>query len=100
MLVIIANDLPPAVRGRLKLYAVEPKPNVFVSGLKDTLANRLIDYLSRHCSKKSGILIFSQKRNAPGYSIATIGTTDRELISISGFQLIREPPKNRITPNL
>lgn len=28
MLVVIANDLPDAVRGRLKLWFVEPRPNV------------------------------------------------------------------------
>ena len=31
MLVVVANDLPPAVRGRMKLWFVEPRPNVFVS---------------------------------------------------------------------
>ena len=45
MLIVIANDLPPAVRGRMKLWFVEPKANVFVSGIKDQVATKVIDYL-------------------------------------------------------
>lgn len=30
MTVIVANDTPPAIRGILKRWFVEPKPNVFV----------------------------------------------------------------------
>ena len=40
MLVFIANDLPPAVRGRMKLWFVEPRPNVFVSSVKDSVAKK------------------------------------------------------------
>ncbi|MFU8787817.1 MAG: type I-E CRISPR-associated endoribonuclease Cas2e, partial [Methylobacter sp.] len=49
MLVVIANDLPPAVRGRLKLWFVEPRPNVFVSGIKDSVAQKVVDYLYQYC---------------------------------------------------
>ena len=49
MLVVIANDLPPAVRGRMKLWFVEPRPNIFVSGIKDSVAKKVIDYLVPYC---------------------------------------------------
>ena len=47
MMVVIASELPPAVRGRMKLWFIEPRPNVFVSGIKDALAERIIRYLLR-----------------------------------------------------
>lgn len=95
MLVVIANDLPPAVRGRMKLWFVEPKPNVFVSGVKDALAKKVIAYLYRHCPKKCGLLIFNQQSDPPGYKIYEIGETDRKLISMSGLQLIQENPSTQ-----
>ena len=52
MLVVIANDLPPAVRGRMKLWFVEPRPNVFVSGIKDSVARHVINYLLEKCLNK------------------------------------------------
>lgn len=90
MLVVIANDLPPAVRGRLKLWFVEPRPNVFVSGIKDSVANKVIEYLYKHCPLESGIMIFRRISEPPGYEIRGIGDTNRNLIDISGFQLVVE----------
>lgn len=92
MLVVIANDLPPAVRGRMKLWFIEPKPNVFVSGVKDALAKKVVAFLYRHCPRTCGLLVFCQQAAAPGYKLYQIGKTDRDLISISGLQLVSENP--------
>ncbi len=97
MMVVIASELPPAVRGRMKLWFIEPRPNVFVSGIKDALAERIIRYLLRHCPKSSGLMIFSEVDTAPGYAISVLGKTQRELVEISGLQLVREPPLSNKT---
>lgn len=90
MLVVIANDLPPAVRGRMKLWFVEAKPNVFVSGLKDSVANKVIDYLFQHCPVQSGLVVFKSIKHTPGYEIRTLGETRKTLIEICGLQLVVE----------
>lgn len=90
MLVVIANDLPPAVRGRMKLWFVEAKANVFVSGIKDSVAKSVIEYLLKSCRPKSGLLIFQQISAAPGYKIHSLGDTRRRLKEISGLQLALE----------
>ncbi len=90
MLVVIANDLPPAVRGRMKIWFVEPRPNVFISGVKDSVAIKVIDYLYKHCPPSSGITIFRKISSSPGYKIRSIGNTKRKLTDISGLQLVVE----------
>ncbi len=90
MLVVIANDLPPAVRGRMKLWFIEPRPNVFVSGVKDTIAKKVVDYLYDHCPLESGLMIFRHIPETPGYEIRGIGDTKRNLTEISGLQLVVE----------
>jgi CRISPR-associated protein Cas2 len=95
MLVVIANDLPPAVRGRMKLWFVEPRPNVFVSGIKDAVAQKVVDYLYDHCPLESGLMVFRRIPEAPGYEIVGVGDTKRELTEISGLQLVIE---KRIIP--
>ncbi|WP_299139114.1 type I-E CRISPR-associated endoribonuclease Cas2e [uncultured Vibrio sp.] len=90
MLVVVANDLPPAVRGRMKLWFVEAKPNVFVSGLKDSVASKVVDYLFQHCNSKSGLTIFKSLNKPPGYEIRTLGETNKSLIDISGLTLVVE----------
>ena len=92
MMVVIASELPPAVRGRLKLWFIEPRPNVFVSGVKDALANQIIHFLMKHCPKSSGLMIFSDINRAPWYCVSSHGKTQMEVVAIEGFQLVCEPP--------
>jgi CRISPR-associated protein Cas2 len=90
MLVVIANDLPPAVRGRMKLWFIEPRPNVFVSGVRDSLARKVVDYLHQHCPPKSGLMIFNSANGCPGYEIYGRGDTRKSITEISGLQLVIE----------
>ena len=90
MLVVLANDLPPAVRGRMKLWFVEPRPNVFVSGIKDSVAKTVIDYLYKHCPPESGILIFCSLNKPPGYQMSSIGPPRKPIVIVSGLQLVVE----------
>jgi len=90
MLIVIANDLPPAVRGRMKLWFVEPRANVFVSGIKDVVAEKIIEYLYKQCPADSGILLFRSLPSPPGYEIRTIGPTKKQLIELSGLKLVVE----------
>jgi CRISPR-associated protein Cas2 len=90
MLVVIANDLPPAVRGRMKLWFTEPKPNVFVSGVKDSVATEVIEYLFSHCPVESGLMVFKRSNKTPGYEMRGLGDTFRQLTEISGLQLVIE----------
>lgn len=90
MLVVIANHIPPAVRGRMKLWFIEPRPHVFVAGLKDSTADKVVDYLFEHCPASSGLLVFQKINNAPGYIIRSYGDPTKKLIEISDLQLICE----------
>lgn len=90
MLVVIANDLPPAVRGRLKLWFVEPRANVFVSGIKDNVAQKVVDYLQEHCPPESGLLMFLKTPDPPGYRILGRGDHKREIVLLDGLQLVRD----------
>lgn len=90
MLVVIANNLPPAVRGRMKLWFVEPRANIFVSGVKDSVAKKVVDYLHKHCPPECGLIIFQATSKTPGYKILGKGDPKRSLTEISGLQLVIE----------
>ncbi|MGI6656632.1 MAG: type I-E CRISPR-associated endoribonuclease Cas2e [Desulfobulbus sp.] len=90
MLVVVADHLPPAVRGRMKLWFVEPKPNVFVSGAQDAIGNAVVDYLFRYCPAECGLLVFRRINKPPWYEIRGIGDPKRQIITITGLQLILE----------
>ena len=90
MIVVIADNLPPAVRGRMKLWFIEPRPNVFISGVKNSTAERVVQLLLKHCGPESGMTIFIQIKSSPGYRIYSLGTIKRKIKEISGLQLIFE----------
>jgi CRISPR-associated protein Cas2 len=90
MLVVLANDLPPAVRGRMKLWFIEPRPNVFISGVKDSVADTLVGYLYKHCPPDSGLLMIQTINHPPGFEMRTIGPPRKPIIEVSGLQLIVE----------
>jgi CRISPR-associated protein Cas2 len=74
----------------MKLWFIEPRPNVFVSGVKDAVARTVVDYLYDHCPRESGLMVFRRIPATPGYEIRGIGDTKRDLIEISGLQLVIE----------
>ena len=94
MIVIIANYLPDAVRGKLKLWFTEPQPNVFVSGIKDQLARKVADMVLKHCPPEAGLLIFIETSQVPFFQIFAKGSPKKNISNISGLQLISE--KNTI----
>lgn len=94
MLIVIANDLPPAVRGRMKLWFIEPRPNVYVSGIKDSVATTVVEYLYKHCPPSSGVLLIRSISQAPGYEIRSIGPPRKPVTELSGLQLIIETLKS------
>ena len=74
----------------MKLWFIEPRANVFVSGIKDSVAQSVIDYLVKSCPAESGLLIFQRISTAPGYRMFGKGDTRRRLMEISGLQLVLE----------
>lgn len=90
MLIVIANDLPAAVRGRMKLWFVEPRSNVFVSGIKDSVAETVIAWMYQHCTVESGLLIAQSINTPPGFHLRTIGPPRKPIVEQSGLQLIVE----------
>ncbi len=85
---MLANDLPPAVRGRMKLWFIEPRPNVFISGVKDSVADTVVKYLYSHCPPESGLLMVKSMSQAPGYQIFCIGPPRKPILDIGGWQLV------------
>ncbi len=48
MTVIIANDTPDAVRGILKRWFIEPRPNLFVGTVNRRIREKTIEYIKRN----------------------------------------------------
>lgn len=92
MTTIIANDIPPAARGLLRRWFIEPKPNVFVGSVNARTREKTIDYIRRNAPGLAMLVIFDEK-NSQGFTVLSYGTTDRSFVRKSGLELILENPE-------
>ena len=93
MTVIVANDVPAAIRGHLKRWFVEPKPNVFVGTLNVRTHRKVVEFISRNAPDEFGFLCISSQPNCQGYEIVRFGPdgkSGRNGIELSGLHLILE----------
>jgi CRISPR-associated protein Cas2 len=90
MIVIVANDLPDAIRGMLKRWFIEPRPNVFVGTLNRRTHEKTIEYIKRNAGK-IGLLIVSSYPNCQGFKIETTGPAERRGIEVKSFKRQSSP---------
>lgn len=89
MTVIVANDTPPAIRGTLKRWFVEPKPNVFVGTVNRRTRDKILEYVKRN-AKDINLIILTSEPNCQGFRIERWGQPDRRDSEISGLWLVAE----------
>jgi CRISPR-associated protein Cas2 len=89
LIVVCCEKLPPAVRGRMKLWFTEVRCGVFVSGLNDDVALHVVEYLEEHCKAETGLLIFLSRRKAPGFEVRSKGSFKDRLLNFGGLQLLK-----------
>ncbi len=93
MTVLVCNDVPPAIRGHLKRWFIEPRPNVFVGTLNVRTHRKVLDFILRNAPPEFGMLVISSAPNCQGYVLERIGpegSTGRRDVEISGIPLIAE----------
>jgi len=90
MTVLVANDVPPAIRGLLKRWFIEPKPNVFVGTVNRRTREKTLEYIRRNAPEMGMLMIASAPRTAQGFEIHAWGPADRIVADFCGLQLIAE----------
>lgn len=89
MTVLVANDTPPAIRGMLKRWFVEPKPNVFVGTVNRRTRDKILEYVKRNAAGMN-LLILTSEPNCQGFKIERWGEPDRRDTTLSGLWLVAE----------
>ncbi len=93
MTVIVANDTPPAIRGMLKRWFIEPKPNVFVGSVNRKTREKTLEYIRRN-APGLGLLVIASENNSQGFSMVHYGQTHRKPVSFCGHFLVAEKWEN------
>ncbi len=99
MTVIIANDTPPAVRGMLKRWFIEPRPNVFVGTMNARTRDKTLDYIKRN-APDIGLLIIYDDPSSQGFAMDWHGDTRRRPVDFCGLTLVAEQWEEDDTPTI
>ena len=93
MTVLVANDVPPAIRGHLKRWFIEPRPDVFVGTLNVRTHRKVIEFITKNAPANFGFLSISSYPNCQGYIVERFGPEGKSGCrdaDISGLHLIAE----------
>ena len=96
MTVIVANDTPDAIRGMLKRWFVEPRPNVFIGTLNPRTHGKVVDYITRNSPKEFGMLI---NLSPSHYSEVINGLRDLPIKSVKRAFAIGVPAEVLLSPS-
>lgn len=94
MTVIITQDSPDAIRGILKRWFIEPKPQVFVGSVNKSVRSHVLQYIRNNASGIRMLVIYSSP-NCQGFVIEQINDPDYAGIQWDGLHLISSPQSCR-----
>lgn len=93
MTVIVANDVPDFIRGHLKRWFIEPRPNVYVGTLNVRTHDKVMQFIVKHAPPNFGFLSITSWPNCQGFKIERFGpqgASGQSEIELSGISLIED----------
>ena len=93
MTVIIGNDVPSYLRGHLKRWFIEPRPNVFVGTLNQRTHEKVMQFIVKNSPTNFGFLSITSWPNCQGYKIERFGpqgAIGRAEMELAGISLIED----------
>lgn len=90
MVVLITHKLPNSIRGRLKLWFIEPKPQVFISNLNGKNADNIIDMITKNSPPEAGGIIIRSNNSIDGFSVTEFGKSLDKIFVLDGICIFKE----------
>lgn len=90
MTVIIAQNCADSIRGILKRWFIEPKPQVFVGSVNKSVREHVLQYIRLNAKEVRMLIIYSSS-NCQGFQIEQINDPDYSGVCWDGLHLIASP---------
>jgi len=100
MLVIVAENIPPRLRGRLSVYFIEVRAGVYLGDASKRVREMLWEEMEGEVSEGNVVMAWSTNTEC-GYDFATLGKNRRLPENFDGFKLVSFfPPDEAEDDNL
>ncbi|MFN8669402.1 MAG: type I-E CRISPR-associated endoribonuclease Cas2e [Gemmatimonadaceae bacterium] len=94
MMVIVVENVPPRLRGRLSLWLAEIRAGVYVGDYSAKSRERIWGEVRQMLGSGSAAMAWTAPTDS-GFQFETIGGNRREEVDVDGLTLVRFLPENR-----
>jgi CRISPR-associated protein Cas2 len=91
MLVVITENVPPRLRGRLAIWLLEVRAGVYLGDVSRRTREMLWEQLTEGHEDGSVVMAWAA-RTESGFEFQTLGTNRREPVDHDGLRLVRFLP--------
>lgn len=93
MLVIVTENVPPRLRGRLAVWLVEVRAGVYVGNPSKRLRELIWEQVGDGVEEGNAVMIWRTGTES-GYDFATVGKNRRIPVDFDGLRLVSFLPRN------
>jgi CRISPR-associated protein Cas2 len=92
MLVIVVENVPPRLRGRLAVFLIEARTGVYVGDVSKRVREMLWEQVVFYCKDGNALMMWSTSTES-GFDFATVGTNRRMPVELDGVKLVSFLPE-------
>lgn len=87
MLVIVVENAPPRLRGRLALWLLEVRAGVYVGDLSRRVREMIWEQVEQSIEEGNAVMVWSTNTES-GFDFATLGKNRRMPVELDGLKLV------------
>ncbi len=87
MLVIVVENVPPRLRGRLAVWLLEIRAGVYVGDLSKRVREMIWNQVKQGCGDGNAVMAWSMNTES-GFDFITIGKNRRVPVEMDGIKLV------------
>jgi len=91
MLVVVTENIPPRLRGRLAVWLIEVRAGVFLGDTSKRVREVIWQYCEADC-ENGNIVLAWQTNTESGFDFQTMGVNRRHPIDFDGLRLVSFSP--------
>ena len=91
MLVIVLENAPPRLRGRLAVWLLEVRAGVYVGAYGQRVREHIWEHVEQGLEDGNAVMLWRSTAEA-GFEFKTLGSNRREPADFDGVQLVRFMP--------
>lgn len=93
MLVIVVENVPPRLRGRLAIWLLEVRAGVYVGNISRRVREMIWGTVTKGIEDGNAVMAWSTNTES-GFDFLTCGTNRREPVEMDGIKLVSFLPEN------